>query len=231
MIISVRFFVALIALFWATNTMVNRITYADTIVIFYEAQISTIAGTPFGLDNSDLNSVVSGYFQYERSTPDQNPGNTERGDYPHNPALGGIGGGGFEAVFSPNSVSSFTITGSDIPLVNIEDFSSAETFRFRDGPDTFNPGGTMSLNGVSDDNIRMSLAITDGSASTFDNDSLPGNPFPMMMPPNLPHTFSIGEIDSGDVVLLQFTSFQGVPEPGFSIVMLFGTTLILWRRR
>ena len=203
---------------------------ADEVTIVYEAEIATISGNPFGLDISDLNTSVTGFFRYNSDTPDQNASST-RGDYPHDPVEGGLGGGGFEANFSPNSVADFVIAGSETPFVNIEDFASSETFRFRDGPDTFSPGGIMFFNGVLDPNLRLELAITDPSASSFADDSLPGNPFPMNLPPSLPHTFSIRDLSSGGTVLMQFQSLQGVPEPASGLVLVFASMTCLYRRR
>ena len=86
----------------------------------------------------------------------------------------------------------------------------------------------MRLNGTDDANVELFLAITDTSGNVFGDDSLP-NPFPINMPPNLPHTFSLE--DGTETMLLQFTSLTPVPEPSVFGLALIGGALIATRRR
>ena len=186
---------------------------ASPVTFNYEAEIVTIAGSPFGMNSDDDRlSRVSGFFTYETETPDLNPDSAERGEYAHDPDFGGLGGGAFAANVSPVSVDAFRVTGSATPFVGIEYFTSSNTFRFVDGPRIVGrEGGTMSVNGIPDMNVELHLAITDSSATVFSGDSLP-DPFPFQIPATTyPHTFALE--DENGTALLQFLMLTGEAPP------------------
>ncbi len=207
----------------------------ELVTFSYQAQVATIVGTPFDLDaGSDLASPVTGSFTFNSDTRDQDFKDPHRGQYAHDPALGGVGGGGFMAVVNRNSGPTFTITGSSFPLVTIEDFAFVENFRFRDGPDVFNPGGIMQLDGIADANLRLDFIFRDTTASTFPSDALPTSPAPINLSPSLPHTFILKELNTGDYVLLRFSQVTQVPEPSALFLSLLGmvaVVLVVRRKR
>ncbi len=193
---------------------------ADPVTFQYTAQITTLTGTPiFGITPT-LGTQVNGFFTYESLTADSNPGDPNRGDYEH------LFGGAFRADIVGFST---VIEGSITPFVQIENLSS-DTFRFIDGAHPSNqvdPDGIMTLNGVPDSNIALLLAITDTTGNIFSNDSLP-SPFPITMPPNLPHTFSLS--DGTETMLLQFLTVTPIPEPSSLALVALGTAVVFTRR-
>jgi len=157
---------------------------------------------------------------YNTATADVNA-SAQRGNYPHS------FGGGFLANFL-----SMTVTGSAAPYVTIEDLAS-DTFRFNDGATGTPAGGTMSVNGTPDVNVRVAMAFTDSSGTAFASDGLPqnlafANP-PCTNPINFPHTFSIR--DSDGTLLLQMNTLNVVPEPPELALLAPGLSILCGRRR
>ena len=204
----------------STVLLSNTSSSADPVTFNYSAQVATVTGSPIFGVNITIGDTVTGFFTYESSTPDSNASN-DRGDYLH------ISGGAFRAsVVGLNTV----ITGSTTPFVQVENLSS-DTFRYIDGAhpaNQVNPDGVMMLNGVPDADIELFLAISDSSGSVFVDDSLP-NPFPISMPPNIPHTFSLN--DGNATILLQFTSLTPVPEPSTMAILSIGFVAVMATRR
>ena len=203
----------------ADNTTLNFAT-GSFVTLDFTACIETVAGTPFGVSTADLNAVVSGLFTYDANATDSNP-NIQRGDYQQ--------ANGFFEVTLPNGSR---ITGSATPFTQVEDFTAptSDTFRFIDGPRTVgNQGGTMSLDGTQDTNIQLHIAMSDGTGTTFSDDSLP-DPFPFVTGNIPPHTFSLRDDGTGDTVLLQFKTIvdpSGTPEidiTGNSVSIVDGDT-------
>ena len=111
---------------------------------------------PFGLEVPRL-TVVSGYFDFDTSTPDDNPVDETEGLYRH------MNSGGFVANFLTNQ-----IVGSDSSVYELD--STQQDVRITDGPDGLgNDGGTMSLDGGADETIEMFVGF--GPEFTLVDDS------------------------------------------------------------
>src|SRR5262245_25158409 len=65
---------------------------AQPVQINFAANATTISGSPFGFTTTTGIQPITGFFIYNRATPDTNAA-TNRGDYPHTG-----GGGGFQAI-------------------------------------------------------------------------------------------------------------------------------------
>ena len=186
-----------------------------------DTYIATVTGNPFGFDNSVRLENVPATVTYDTSPTDINSSAT-RGDYPH------ASGGAFFA-----DILGTEITGSSTPFVQIEDLNP-DTFRFIDGPRTVGPaGGTMSVDGVLDPDVLLTIAFTDSSGGAFADDSLP-SPLPFAVPPLsqpspffFPHTIALS--DDNGTLLLQLNDIRmsqsppgpnnpTVPEPGAIVI-------------
>jgi hypothetical protein len=191
---------------------------AAQVVLSYEAEASTVVGSPFGLEIPRL-TKVTGTLVYETSgVVDQNA-SPERGHY----QLGG--GGGFTAAFESAGGNSHLLTGSAGPWLEVENISvggdsTIDTFRFWDGDDSDSKGGLMSFDGVVDGDYFLIFAMTDSSGEAFPGDALP-DPFPMTGVKGpigypFPHTFVIGDgsgLNGTGRMLLQLTKLSAeVPE-------------------
>jgi hypothetical protein len=171
---------------------------AEQITVDYIATVATVSGTPFGID-PNLGTAVTGSFTYDTATLDV-LGDMDLGDYPH------AAGGGFAAIIQGYGV---TISGSTTPYLQVENLDP-DTFRFIDGPRIVGPaGGVMFVNAVPDSTVQLWIAITAGSGSVFDDDSLP-EVFPFTFP-GPPHTFSLG--DSLGTLLLQISGATTPTQP------------------
>jgi hypothetical protein len=163
---------------------------AEQVSVYYEAEAATVVDTPFGLEIPRL-TIVTGTFTFETSTPDALDDDPENGDYYHD------GDGAFTATFLGH-----TLTGSATPLIEIRSLSS--TFRFIDGPGTFDDeGGIMSIDGVPNEEIELWFSA--GTETDMVDDSLI-NPFPLYDFDSFigtPHTFKIA--DESGTALLQMT--------------------------
>ena len=171
---------------------------AAVVRIEFTAQISTVAQSPFGLDGSARTQMVSGYFQYDTSTPDQGS-SAGRGDYLHER----------NGAFRIELPSDIVVTGSATPQLQIEDLGS-DTFRFQDGLSVFEPTvGAMSVNGVADEELNLTIAITDSSGNAVNSTAAP---VAFSFTPAMPHTFSLSH-DAG-TLLMQFVTLTvpGGPE-------------------
>jgi len=171
---------------------------AEQVTVDYTATVATVSGTPFGFDPA-LGTIVTGSFTYDTAALDVE-GDMDRGDFPH-PA-----GGGFAATVQGYGV---TISGSTTPYLQVENLDP-DTFRFIDGPRIVGPaGGVMSVNTVPDSTVQLWIAVTTGSGSVFEDDSLP-ELFPFTFP-GPPHTFSLK--DSLGTLLLQIGEATTPTEP------------------
>ncbi len=177
-------------------------------MLAFEAEAATVVGTPFGIDVPRL-TTVTGTFTYQTDGAIDSNSSPDRGEYRF------AGGATFTAGFLGH-----TVTGSATPLIEVQDFSSSETFRYDDGGDEH----AMSFDGTPDPSIDLWLSITDGSASSLAGDSLPA-PFPMPfapeIEPRLPHTFSLA--DYGGTLLLQLVRLEQIEgDPDRPIVTAVG---------
>jgi hypothetical protein len=178
----------------AAASVIGTVTLADAkiVTILYEAEAITVVKKPFGVVVPRL-SVVSGYFTFDTSTPDDAPDDAYSGEYQHD------GNAGFLASFVGHEV-----TGSETPFywVDLVDGApTSDTFRIYDGPTPVGfEGGTMSFDGTPDPDIQLFVAIPE---DVFDDDDLI-NPFPGYDwgDNGTTHTFVL-EDDQG-TMLLQF---------------------------
>ncbi len=201
---------------------------AQPVLVGFTATVQTVSGTPFGFDSSIRLAPANGFFLYDTRTADSNPSDTQRGDYRHTAAAPGA----FRI-----TVNNLTVSGSQTPDVQIENFTGADTFRFIDGPRAVGPqGGIMSANGTPNSNIQLGIAMTDSSGNAFSSDALPST-FPFAQPPlnsnlpnSFPHTFSLS--DANGTLLFQLNSLtQGVPEPSSFLLVLLGPAFVAVGRR
>jgi hypothetical protein len=165
----------------------------DLVTVAWSAKAATVVKKPFGL-TIPLNTVITGYFTFDLDTPDENPSAFD-GEYQHN------GDSGFLAEILSSRV---TGSGDAFYWVDRTQNFSQDTFRIYDGPRAVGfEGGTMSFDGVPDEDIEMFLAVTE--EDVFASDALI-NPFPFYTFGLLgtPHTFSLE--DEQGTVLLQFLS-------------------------
>ncbi len=165
---------------------------AAVVTVLYEAEAVTVVKKPFGVEVPRL-TVVSGYFTFDTSTPDDAPEDLYSGEYQHD------GNAAYLASFLGHEV-----TGSETPFywVDLVDGDpESDTFRIYDGPTPVGfEGGTMSFDGTPDTDIQLFVAITE---DVFDNDDLI-DPFPFYDFGVLgtTHTFSLE--DEEGTMLLQF---------------------------
>jgi hypothetical protein len=172
--------------------------HSEVVTVSYEAEAVTVVKEPFGVEVPRL-TVVTGYFTFDTSTPDQAPDDEYSGEYQHD------GNGGYLASFLGHEV-----TGSHTPFYWVDLVMGSpqnDTFRVYDGPTAVGfEGGTMSFDGTPDEDIQLFVAITE---DVFDDDDLI-NPFPFYDFGFLgtTHTFSL-EDDQG-TMLLQFLKVSEV---------------------
>jgi hypothetical protein len=166
---------------------------AGIVTVLYEAEAVTVVDEPFGIEVPRL-TVVTGYFTFDTSTPDNDPADEYDGEYSHD------GNAGYLASFLGHEVR-----GSQTPFYWVDlvmNSPQSDTFRIYDGPRAVGfEGGTMSFDGTPDEDIELFLAV---SEDVFDDDDLI-NPFPFYDFESFihtPHTFTL-EDDQG-TILLQF---------------------------
>lgn len=169
------------------------------VTVSFIGSVQTVSGTPFGFDSNVRLAAVSGRFTYDLCVGDQTL-SADRGEYDH----AGEESGAFEF-----AVSGIEIRGSTRPVLEVENLSS-DTFRFRDGPQFIDPTDrTMTVDSVAEPEVELFIAITDGSAAAFADDSLPAA-FPLLDIASYPHTFSLSDADG--TLLMQLTEMT--QEPG-----------------
>ena len=159
----------------------------------------TISKTPLGFDDSLRGSAVTGTLAYRPCLADKSPDDPRRGVYEHQ------GGGAFSL-----SVGGKSVTGSESPVLHVEDYTGADTFRWLDGPQLADKDKTlrvMKLDGVRDPALKVTFAVTDGAGSALSGDRAPTNfPYPDLATKKYPHTFSV--VDGGGTLLLQLSSLE-----------------------
>ena len=165
------------------------LVHGKRITVAYEAEAATVINSPFGLAVPRL-TIVSGYFTYESSAMDLNPGDLRRGRFLLS------GGWDFRAEFLGK-----VITGSDRATASTNTFATP-TLSFEDGSTT-GDSGIMSLDGIPNKEIALNFRIS-GKTEDLPTDQLPAE-FGFQ---SATHTFVIAD-DSGRM-LLQFRSFQQV---------------------
>lgn len=165
------------------------LVHGKRITVAYEAEAATVINSPFGLAVPRL-TIVSGYFTYESSAMDLNPGDLRRGRFLLS------GSWDFRAEFLGK-----VITGSDRATASTNT-SATPTLSFEDGSTT-GDSGIMLLDGIPNKEIALNFRIS-GKTEDLPTDQLPTE-FGFQ---SATHTFVIAD-DSGRM-LLQFRSFQQV---------------------
>lgn len=130
----------------------------------FRGRVATVTGSPFGLSDAAIDTIVTGVFSYDRSVDDLFPADDERGTYDHRAG---------SAPFSL-AVAGLEIVGSGNPVVQIE--LASDTFRWADGPQPGDVGvdRTCALDGTEDPDIGIDLAFTPtGGDDVFTTDALP----------------------------------------------------------
>lgn len=164
----------------------------DAVSLVFEGEISTISGTPLGLDDSARLEAVGGSMSYLPCARDSNREEVDRGEYPH------PYGGNFEL-----STVGLTVAGSDKAIVTVENFDP-DTFRFEDGNLlTETETRVMQVDGAEAPDLQLGFSITDSSGAALTSDAIPW-PFPFDA--SMPHTFSLQ--DSGGTLLIQLDSIS-----------------------
>lgn len=165
---------------------------AEVVRVNYTASAATVVDMPFGLDIPRL-TVVSGYFEFDTSTPDENMPDETEGLYRH------MSAGAFVASFLTNE-----ITGSSESVYEFD--TGFQSVRITDGPGTFgDEGGLMSLDGQADEDIELFVGF--GPEFTLVDDSFV-NPFDQfdLSFIGTPHTFRLS--DDNGTMLLQFDTLE-----------------------
>jgi hypothetical protein len=147
-------------------------------------------GLPLGFDGTVRTEGITGSLSYDPSLFDT-----------YVPANRGV----YQAV-APQStfnltVKGKTVTGSMRAKLEVEDGTTTDTFRFRDGPQAVdNTVRVMKLDGVDAPKLSLFIAISGGDGTMFTSEKLP-DPFPAIDIKKVPHTFSLE--DEGGTLLLQ----------------------------
>ena len=213
-------------IFSAIVLLSSKMAFAESVRFNYTAEVATNSASDdvvFGEVVPRLTSVT-GFFEYSTDVLDSNP-SQERGEYQQ------IASNFFASIDIGDD--SFSITGSSEAFVQVENFDSSETLRYRDGDQLFLDTGLLSVNGVESSTASLLFAAS-GNPGLFADDSLPLSPAVFISSVGgpsdfLPHTFSLNDGDSS--LLLQFTSVSAVPEPGVAIPFLLGALAFTWRKR
>lgn len=169
----------------------------DPVTVGFTGEVVTVAGTPFGFDDTVRTTPISGSFTYDRSVGDDDGNDPMRGTYDHE---------GRTAPFDLH-VGGKAITGSGQPVVTIELFS--HTFRWVDGPQILDdtPFRACAVDGVTDPEIQLHLSVTPDSGEPFADDSLPAA-FPFVgvdLAADTAITFTVE--DAGGTLLFQLDAF------------------------
>jgi hypothetical protein len=168
------------------------------VTVAFTGKVSTVSGTPLGFDSTVGNEAVSGSFTYDANLGDNAPTDPLRGKY--------YGNGNGSTAFT-FMVKGHTVTGSGKAVLETENFTSSDTFRFRDGKQPLDPlARTMQFDGADALTLTLLIAITDDTGAMLTSDVLP-DPFPTVNIAhkdggfNISHTFSLQ--DSGGTLLMQ----------------------------
>jgi len=155
------------------------------VTVAYTGTVQTVTGTPLGFDVSVRLEPVTGCISYDVCLPDSNA-TSERGEYDHAPTFTS----GFEF-----ELEGVVVTGSGRAIVEIEDFASSDTFRYKDGPQFFDSTNrSLFVDGVPDFDLELWISITDGTSAAHPDDSIP-SVFPMSDITSYTHTFSVSDDD------------------------------------
>lgn len=189
------------------------------VTLGYQAELVTIAGTPFGLDASvDGGRLATGAMTYDTCVPDTDPfASPNTGKYDH----AGRESGAFSFVLdAPTGAAtvSLEIVGSTRPLVGIRDL---DYFDFDDGGhDVFNDVDRfVSVNGTVAMAAEIRFTIGAG-AEDFSDDALPANfpysgtskaDFACVQPDENCVTFWVSESAHGDSFLMALHMLKQVP--------------------
>jgi hypothetical protein len=98
------------------------------------------------------------------------------------------------------NVDGHKVTGSGKGILQTENLTSSDTFRYFDGPQGDAKVRTMKLDEVDRPNLKLLIAIVDSTAMMLTSDALPA-PFPTLDVTKTPHTFSLS--DEGGTLLMQ----------------------------
>jgi hypothetical protein len=159
-------------------------------------------GLPLGFDGTVRTEAVTGSLSYDPTLVDM-----------YLPLNRGV----YQAV-APQStftltVKGKTVTGSMRAKLEVEDGTTNDTFRFRDGPQAVDPVvRVMKLDGVDKPRLSLFIAISGGDGTMLTSEKLP-DPFPAIDIKKIPHTFSLE--DEGGTLLMQLdTLVPGMPGSG-----------------
>ena len=164
----------------------------DPIEVFFDGEVSTVSAMPLGLDDSARTETVTGSFTYLPCLGDDDPLDSNRGEYFHSID------GDLEVL-----VAGLAVDGSGKAIVTTENFDP-DTFRFEDGDLTFaTETRMMQINGADAPDLQMRLSVTDSSGVALASDAPPD---PFSFDASMPHTFSLQ--DGGGTLLIQLDSMS-----------------------
>lgn len=177
----------------AAGDAAAEVAAAKLITVGFTGEVVTVAtaadgGMPLGFDKTVRTEKVSGSFSYDLAFVDDVLA-LDRGKYER------YGKSAFTF-----TVKGHTVTGSGNAILQTENLTSSDTFRFIDGPQGDAALRRMKLDGVDAPTLKLFIAISDSSAAMLTSDKLP-DPFPTVDIKNTPHTFSLQ--DSGGTLLMQ----------------------------
>jgi hypothetical protein len=171
---------------------------SDPLTIGFTGTVITVAGNPFGFDDTVRTTPVSGSLTYDLGEADEEGTDPMRSTYDHQSGT---------APFTI-SVGGHTITGSGNPVVSINLYGGT-TFRWDDGADA---GGTPGVNricavdGLDNPDISIGFSVT-GDDVVLASDALP-DPFPWVGVDLQQETFITFSVeDANGTLLLQLDAF------------------------
>jgi hypothetical protein len=163
-----------------------------TVKVGFTGTVVTVASAPLGFDSTVRTKPVSGNFTYNLGYVDDTAAG-DRGKFER-----------FGKMSFTLAVDGHTITGSGKGILQTENLTSSDTFRYLDGKQPIDNGvRTMKFDGVDAPTLRLSIAISDDSATMLTSDELPA-PFPAIQIKGalgITHTFAF--TDDGGTLLIQ----------------------------
>lgn len=161
----------------------------ESVVTGFEAEIVTIADSPFGLTQDDRLEIVSGEFSWHTANLDAD-GDDNLGEFNH------PGDGNF-SITLPDGVE---VTGSGYSQVKLVGTTTINIF---DGSDTSTLAQAMLVDDEIREDVQLAMLLVHDGNLWEDSSVLP-NIFPDTNPDNWTHTFSLKDING--TILFQLTS-------------------------